>query len=309
MNTIQPKALRKIPGRPSIQLSEEADDEIRFQFHLLLAEKIYPTIAILLERLLSAHKDFPVRSETTFRRHIHRLGFTYQMTSKVKVLLDDNSFVAQRACYFRKINELRKADALILFHDETWVNINEEKRSIWVDDSGKGRLRKTDGKGTRLGISAMIDKNGFHLPSVDIFDCSKDHSMTSSYFSEWIKKAAFRLREDNVAQEFDVQIVRLPVRHCSLNPIELTWAALKDYIRKNNTNFTMSSVYELAAEFIAGFDDKAAQDAIRHAKKLEMTYKTADNFVENIVEPQLIDDVSDTEIDNLSDDSDDSTDI
>ncbi|CAF4716843.1 unnamed protein product, partial [Rotaria sp. Silwood2] len=130
MNTIQPKALHKIRGRPSIQLSEEAHDEIRFQFHLLLAEKIYPTIAILLERLLSAHKDFPVRSETTLRRHIHRLGFTYQMTSKVKVLLDDNSFVAQRACYFRKINELRKADALILFHDETWVNINEEKRSI-----------------------------------------------------------------------------------------------------------------------------------------------------------------------------------
>ncbi|CAF3860773.1 unnamed protein product, partial [Rotaria sp. Silwood1] len=114
---------------------------------------------------------------------------------------------------------------------------------------------------------------------------------------------------DEVAQEFDVQIVRHPVRHCSLNPIELAWAALKDYIRKNNTNFTMSSVYELAAEFIAGFDDKAAQDAIRHAEKLEVTYKTADNFVENIVEPQSIDDVSDTEIDNLSDDSDDSTDI
>ena len=217
MNTIQPRAPRKIPGRSSIQLSEEADDEIRFQFHLLLAEKIYPTIAILLERLLSAHKDFPVRSEIALWRHIHRLGFTYQRTSKVKVVLDDNSFVAQRACYFRKINELRKADALILFHDETWVNINDEKRSIWIDDSGKGRLRKADGKGitliilpektfmyayifnigTRLGISAMIDKSGFHLPSVDIFDCSKDHSMTSPYFSEWIKKAAFRLREDN----------------------------------------------------------------------------------------------------------------
>ncbi|CAF1552657.1 unnamed protein product, partial [Rotaria sordida] len=189
---------RKIPGRPSIQLSEEADDdEIRFQFHLLLTEKIYPTIAILLERLLSAHKDFPVRSETALWRHIHRSDFTYQRTSKVKVVLDDNSFVAQRACYFRKINELRKADALILFHDETWVNINYEKRSIWIDDSGKGRLRKADGKGTRLGISAMIDKSGFHLHSVDIVDCSKDHSMTSPYFSEWIKKAAFRLREDN----------------------------------------------------------------------------------------------------------------
>ena len=60
---IQPTASRKIPGRPSIELSEEADDEIRFQFHLLLAEKIYPTTSTLLERLLSAHKDFPVRSK------------------------------------------------------------------------------------------------------------------------------------------------------------------------------------------------------------------------------------------------------
>ena len=93
------------------------------------------------------------------------------------------------------------------------------------------------------------------------------------------------------------------MRHCSLNPIELAWAVLKDYIRKNNTNFTMSSVYELVTEFIAGFDDKAAQDAIRHSGKVEMTYKTADNFVETIVEPQIIDDVSDIEIDNLAYDS------
>ena len=99
------------------------------------------------------------------------------------------------------------------------------------------------------------------------------------------------------------------MRHCSLNPIELAWAALKDYISKNITNFTISSVYELDTEFIADFDDKAAQGAIRHSGKVEMTYKTADNFVETIVEPQIIDDVSDIEIDNLAYDSGDSTEI
>ena len=71
----------------------------------------------------------------------------------------------------------------------------------------------------------------------------------------------------------------------------------------------MSSVYELATEFIAGFDDKTAQDAIRHSGKVKMTYKTADNFVKTIVEPQIIDDVSDIEIDNLAYDRDDSTEI
>lgn len=148
MNTIRPEAPSKISGRTPIHLSEEADDEIRYHFHLLLAEKIYPTVAILLERLLAAHTDFPVRSQTTLRRHMHRLGFSYKRTSKVKVALDDNFFVAQRAFYFRKLDELREADASIMFHDETWVNIGEEKRSIWIDDRGQGRIRKTDGKGS-----------------------------------------------------------------------------------------------------------------------------------------------------------------
>ncbi len=59
--------LTRCSDRSPIHLFEEADDEIQFQFHLLLVEKIYPTIAILLERLLAAHTDFPVHSRTTLR--------------------------------------------------------------------------------------------------------------------------------------------------------------------------------------------------------------------------------------------------
>ncbi len=70
----------------------------------------------------------------------------------MKVALDDNFFVAQRTFYLRKLDELRKAGALIMFHDEAWVNIGEEKRSIWIDDRGQGRIRKTDGKGNKLRI-------------------------------------------------------------------------------------------------------------------------------------------------------------
>jgi transposase len=150
MSAIRPKSPRNIPGPSPVYLSEEADDEIRFQFHVLLSEKIYPTLDILLDRLLTCHTDFPVRSRTTLYRHMHRLGFSYKMTNKVKVALDDNSFVAQRAFYFRKLDELRECDALIMFHDETWVNTGEEKRSIWIDNRGRGRLRKTDGKGNKL---------------------------------------------------------------------------------------------------------------------------------------------------------------
>lgn len=91
------------------------------------------------------------------------------------------------------------------------------------------------------------------------------------------------------------------MRHCSLNPVEIAWAGLKEYIRKNNTSFSLNNVRQLASEVIAGFHDKAAQGAIHYAEKVETTYKKPDEFVENTVEPHLIDDISDTEIDKLSD--------
>lgn len=151
-----PKGVPKVIGRPSVILSEAADDEIRFQFHLLLAEKIYPTVSILIERLLATHSDFPIRSETSLRRHMHRLGFSYRKTSKVKLALDGITFVAQRASYFRKLTDLRQSGALIMYHDESWVNVGEEKRSIWIDDSGRGRIRKGDGKGKTTGAFVNI---------------------------------------------------------------------------------------------------------------------------------------------------------
>ena len=156
MEQLPRKSVRKFIGRPSVMLFEEADDEIRFQFHLLLAEKIYPTVSILLERLLSAYSHFPIRSETSLRRHMHRLGFSYQTTNKVKLALDDNTFVAQRASYFRKLTDLRQSVALIMYHDATWVNVGEEKRSIWIDDIGRGRSRKGDGKGMAIGALVNI---------------------------------------------------------------------------------------------------------------------------------------------------------
>ncbi len=112
-----------------------------------------------------------------------------------------------------------------------------------------------------------------------------------------------------MALECNVEIVRLPIRHCSLNSIEIVWALIKDYIRKNNTTFSMTAIFELASEFIAGFDDKAAQAAILHAEKVEKTYKQADDFVENTIEPELIDDGSDVEINYLSDASEENTEV
>ena len=148
-----------------------------------------------------------------------------------------------------------------------------------------------------MAIGAMIDENGFDNDSIDIYDCTTDHSMNSDHFIQQIEAATFGLRKkfgpsgripiviDNATEHnkltdstkaskcswrknqvqtclhernidfnidlkknellqltfvnlprkeykvdlkvktFDVEILRLAIKHCSLNPIELArWA-------------------------------------------------------------------------------------
>ncbi|CAF3489339.1 unnamed protein product [Rotaria socialis] len=176
----------------------------------------------------------------------------------------------------------------------------------------------------------MMNTNGIHLPTVNIFSCSKDHSVNSEYFLKWIETVAFHIRVDNgprrricividnapwhcelidlckpvneIAVEFDVEIVRLPVRHCCLNPIELCWANLKDYVRKGNTRFQLTNVRELASQFITSYDGGAATKVIKRTQKIQNKFKIADRYVEENIEPMLDDEESSEESDVVSSD-------
>ncbi|CAF1338755.1 unnamed protein product, partial [Adineta ricciae] len=106
-----------------------------------------------------------------------KLGFVYQRTSKIKIALDSQAFVAARAKYFQILDEFREDNVHLYYHNETWINLREVKRSIWTLN-GEGEIKK----GSRLAVSAIIDVNGYHIPSVDIWTCTEDHNMDSSHF-------------------------------------------------------------------------------------------------------------------------------
>ena len=42
------------------------------------------------------------------------------------------------------------------------------------------------------------------------------------------------------------EVVRLPVAHCILNPIDLAWAQVKGHIKTNNRAFNLTEVERLA---------------------------------------------------------------
>ena len=137
-------------GRRRTYLTEEEVDEVRFTFHLLLAEQKYPTTELLIDRLLSLHPNFPIVSRTSLWSYRKKIGFRYKTANKVKVPLDDIKFVAQHAFFFRKIDELRRNNTKVFFHDETWTNGGDERRPMRVINEGIGRLRKSEGKGNRF---------------------------------------------------------------------------------------------------------------------------------------------------------------
>ena len=74
-----------------------------------------------------------------------------------------------------------------------------------------------------------------------------------------------------------------------LNPIELAWAGLKNYVREHNTNFRLSDVRNLAQTWMDSLDVATAASYLDHAQNIESTFKKSDCFAEQ-VEEQIIDD-------------------
>ena len=50
---------------------------------------------------------------------------------------------------------------------------------------------------------------------------------------------------ETVAKEYGHEILRLPPYHCELNPIELAWAAEKNYVAGENKDMSLDLVEKL----------------------------------------------------------------
>ena len=90
--------------------------------------------------------------------------------------------------------------------------------------------------------------------------------------------------------EYDVQIVRFPIKYCVLNPIESAWVQLKAYVRTNNTLFCLTDTKSLSQAYMAAVDEDTSVHFIKRARKAEETFRKVDNFMEEEIEPNLIDD-------------------
>ena len=79
---------------------------------------------------------------------------------------------------------------------------------------------------------------------------------------------------------------------------------MKTYVRSHNTHFRLSDIRSLSEEYIAGLDDEISRRFIDHARKGEEIFRTADDFVEEEIEPYLFsgDEHSESDLDTNTDD-------
>ena len=120
---------------------------------------------------------------------------------------------------------------------------------------------------------------------------------TKPQLYEKIKQNKQIPKTDVVAMSHGHFVLRLPVRHCELNPIELIWANVKSYLVRNNTTFKLSDVRNLVYEAFGHIDANVWQKAEQHVRGIEVTYAENDGAYRAPIEPIVI---------NLTSDSDDS---
>ncbi|CAF0955652.1 unnamed protein product [Rotaria sordida] len=106
---------------------------------------------------------------------------------------------------------------------------------------------------------------------------------------------------DKVASRYNIETVRIPVKHYVLNPIELGLTGLKNYARQQNVHFRWDDIGQLCNEWLAACGPEHASAYFAHIYKQEEIFKTADKNVEEI-ENDLIDSEDDVDDDTLNDD-------
>lgn len=94
---------------------------------------------------------------------------------------------------------------------------------------------------------------------------------------------------DEMAKEQNKLILRLPPYHCELNPIELIWADVKQYVADKNLTFKFGDMKILFEKGISRISPAKWKKCVEHVRqKVETKMWELDNIIEVQVEPLII---------------------
>ena len=93
---------------------------------------------------------------------------------------------------------------------------------------------------------------------------------------------------DTLAEQSGHQVLRLPPYHCQLNPIEMVWTQVKNYVAANNKTFKMADVELTVQEAFSAVTPENWQNYVNHAIKEEKKCWNLDGLMDDVVENFII---------------------
>ena len=126
---------------------------------------------------------------------------------------------------------------------------------------------------TKKRMIEWLDEKGIPYPpkalKSEIFSIIQRLNLTPRYVVDEMARAAGH------------EVVRLPVAHCTLHPIEMAWAQVKGHIKTNNRQFNLSEVECLAWEGFEVVTPERWASLIKHVRdKVEDHYWEVDGLTE-----------------------------
>ncbi|XP_050516232.1 uncharacterized protein LOC126891099 [Diabrotica virgifera virgifera] len=113
-----------------------------------------------------------------------------------------------------------------------------------------------------------------------------------------LHKPRFKTYEiDKVLEEKGHSVLRLPPYHPDLNPIELVWASMKQYVTEKNVSFDFKLVESLYDEFFNSFSVEQWKKRCEHVKKIEQSYMAQQPAFDTVVDQIIINVGVDTDSD------------
>jgi hypothetical protein len=71
--------------------------------------------------------------------------------------------------------------------------------------------------------------------------------------------------------------LRLPLRHPELNPTELIWATVKNWVAEKNITFKLHDVIKLVDKNFAAITNKDWKERCAHVQNIENLYMSSDD--------------------------------
>ena len=93
---------------------------------------------------------------------------------------------------------------------------------------------------------------------------------------------------NEIARRHGHAVLRSPVAHCELNPIELAWSQVQGYLRRHNTTFKLADLEQLVPASFAAVLPAMWEAFCRHTESEEERFWVSDGLQEEAVEDFII---------------------